>query len=126
MVLSVAANAYELNNLDNEALDAPIFASSAMQPEHNTCTGFVSLPSEALLLQADQNGDDSSSYAMNSCDLGNVGPSAMSPFNYRQAKYQSAQYAKAPTLQNSIGMTDTDAVDGFTSMTNVLRKWICI
>lgn len=66
-MLTVAANAYELNNLDNEALDAPIFTmtgstatSSHIAGKHQTINGadrastvssdFASLPCQSVLV----------------------------------------------------------------------------
>lgn len=53
MHVAVAANAYELNNLDNEALDAPMYASGApgnQLPTERTAADFASLPCETFLV----------------------------------------------------------------------------
>lgn len=49
----MAANAYELNNLDNEALDAPMYVSGApgnQLPTERTAADFASLPCETFLV----------------------------------------------------------------------------
>lgn len=102
---AVAANAYELNNLDNAALDAPIFAHSpqpfgvsVVTSSNAAHTDFVSLPCETLLTTAGASLNASNGAAAAQCD------GLQTSFGRRQPMYQSAY-----------GM-GTDCVDGGPTM----------
>ena len=100
----VAANSYELNNLDNEALDAPIYSiSSKNNPVANLvsideCDGqnFTSLPCETILVACKNENDLRANNVRNS-------------FNYKNPLYQSAH------VQSMVQNNNKDAEDSTTS-----------
>lgn len=78
---TVPSNAYELNNLDNEVLDAPIYhqsgTSSRGNPQADASQDFMSLPCETFLVACKTESDLREIVETN--------------FNHRNPIYQSAQ-----------------------------------
>lgn len=85
-----AVNGYELNNLDNEALDAPVYNPISHNtnlnynvPQHMNNTEFASLPCERVLMS--NNVNNSNNYGVE--------------FSYNNPIYQSA-YAQVNPKSN--------------------------
>lgn len=97
-----STNAYELNNLDNEVLDAPtIYTLSSNNGNGGSNCGaadeFTSLPCETLLV-ACKSGSDLEQY--------------VSKFRHTNPAYQSAQYASSRDSSTNNGSTgDEDKKD---------------
>lgn len=87
---SAAANSYELNNLNNDALDAPIYNNpilSSQQIEGDNNQNFNSLPCETFLVACKTESDLSS---------GNKN------FNHNNPLYQSAQVQSKNNSDNFV------------------------
>ncbi|XP_059612237.1 uncharacterized protein LOC132258781 isoform X2 [Phlebotomus argentipes] len=104
---TVPSNAYELNNLDNELLDAPIYQSGG-HPAGDASQDFTSLPCETFLVACKTESDLRDIVEAN--------------FNHRNPIYQSAQVQmnREETATSSAENTD-DGIkqDG----TKSLLKW---
>lgn len=88
IIFVIAANGYELNNLNNEALDAPVYNSKSNQlnlnsemHQHANYNDYASLPCEAM----------SMSHTFNSKNYGEE-------FSYNNPAYQSANIKSKPNL----------------------------
>lgn len=92
---TIAANAYELNNLDNEALDAPIYTGKIINPNENSSTSqdinqdFTSLPCETFLVAC-----------MTESDLNNS--IAEQNFIHRNPMYQSVHVPYNNNIRDSL------------------------
>lgn len=92
---TVAANAYELNNLDNEALDAPIYTGKIINPNENSSTSqdinqdFTSLPCETFLVAC-----------MTESDLNNS--TAEQNFIHKNPMYQSVHVPYNNNIKDSM------------------------
>lgn len=88
-VCSVAAHSYELNNLDNEALDAPVYNSMAAGNGQQHTDDFTSLPCETFLV---------------ACRTENDLLTAGDSFRHKNPMYQSAHVQ----LPSSMECNDVD------------------
>lgn len=90
--LAVAANSYELNNLDNEALDAPVYnaipGSLAQQYNDANNQDFTSLPCETFLV---------------ACRTENDLLPGGDSFRHKNPLYQSAHVPSATAISDDTG-----------------------
>lgn len=108
----VAANAYELNNLDNAALDAPIFAHSPLPAGaigQRTATDFTSLPCDGALPLGTVSANGG----------GGGGGGVGNGFGPRQPMYQSAMGRQAAAA------SDTVDGGGATAIAHILGEYRC-
>lgn len=90
----MAANSYELNNLDNEALDAPVYnaipgvVSNQHQYQDDSTQDFTSLPCETFLVAC-----------RTESDLRSDGNS----FRHKNPMYQSAHVQLPSAMENNDG-----------------------